>query len=113
MDNGSSFFIFKFQDLSNGILKASFGLNLILALLSQKFLKKINFKFKVKKMFKSVGTSFLTLYRVVKSWNIIPTYFQVSCFLFGFKPKIKATTMIQSYLKSYASTWEKVETKKC
>ncbi len=37
MDNGSSFFIFKFQDLSNGILKALFGLNLVFALLFQKF----------------------------------------------------------------------------
>jgi hypothetical protein len=64
-------------------------------------------------MFKNVGTSFLTLYKIVESWNIIPTYFQVSYFIFGFKPKIRATTMVQSYLKSNASTWEKVETKKC
>jgi hypothetical protein len=54
-----------------------------------------------------LGLTFQHFTKIVGSWNIIPKNSQVSCFIFGFKPKIRVTTLIQSYLKSYASTWWK------
>jgi hypothetical protein len=58
-------------------------------------------------MFKNVGTNFLTLYK--NNW-ILEHYshtFSSLMFYLWFQAKIRVTTLIQSYLKSYASTWWK------
>jgi hypothetical protein len=93
MKNVVSFFISKFQDLSNGILETQFGPYLLFALLFQKF--KIHI-FKVGKSLASVRIHFLTFFVVCSNFR---TFSQPTCpfhvlalIEFSCEPKAKVAT---------------------